>query len=350
MNFINKVRTIVTAGAVIAAAATISQGAFAQSLEEVYKGKTVTIMLGHPPGGSYDLYSQLAAEFLGRHIPGNPDIIVQHRPGGGGRKGAAFFLNKTEPDGLALGVFPDTLGQIQHMRPKAASWDAKKFQYIGRFSTANVGFAVRADKAKTVEEMRGKELVVACTGKNARAAQQAAALKNIAGFNLKLIAGYKGSQATVMASLRGETDMYSQNYASFVSDPGDLGDGAMNILIQTGLERDPGMPDVPLMQELTDDPMGKAVLRYLGATASIGRSMMIHPDTPDYIVKGVREAFQKMIKDEAFLAEAKKRNAIITPATGEELNAINDDLMGSSEELLAAARLAIDTSGAGTAK
>ena len=350
MKFISKIRATLTVTAVIATVAMVPQGAYAQSLEEVYKGNTITIMLGHPPGGSYDLYSQLAAEFMGKHIPGNPNIIVQHRPGGGGRKGAAFFLNKTEPDGLALGVFPDTLGQIQHMRPKAASWDAKNFQYIGRFSTANVGFAVRADKAKTVEEMRGQELVVACTGKNARAAQQAAALKNIAGLNLKLIAGYKGSQATVMASLRGEADMYSQNYASFVSDPGDLGDGAMNILIQTGLERDAGMPDVPLMQELTDDPMGKKVLRYLGATAAIGRSMMIHPDTPEYIVKGIREAFQMMIKDEAFLAEAKKRNEIITPATGEELNAITAELMASSEEMLAAARVAIDTSGAGSAK
>jgi tripartite-type tricarboxylate transporter receptor subunit TctC len=78
--------------------------------------------------------------------------------------------------------------------------------------------------------------------------------------------------------------------------------------------------------------------------------MMIHPDTPEYIVKGIREAFQMMIKDEAFLAEAKKRNAIITPATGEELNAITAELMASSEEMLAAARVAIDTSGAGSAK
>ena len=166
--------------------------------------------------------------------------------------------------------------------------------------------------------MRGKELVVACTSKNARAAQQAAALHNMAGFNFKLVCGYKGSQATVMASLRGEADLYSQNYASFVSArrPGRRLDEDS---IQTGLERDAGLPDVPLMQELTDDPTGKAVLRFLGSSAPIGRSMMIHPDTPEYIVNGIREAFQKMLKDDAFLAEAKKRSAIITPGTGEEL-------------------------------
>ena len=95
MNLVKTLRAIVVASATIASAAMISTIAQAQSLEDIYKGKTVTIMLGHPPGGSYDLYSQLAAEFLGKHIPGNPEIIVQHRPGGGGRKGASFFINKT---------------------------------------------------------------------------------------------------------------------------------------------------------------------------------------------------------------------------------------------------------------
>jgi len=350
MKFTKKIRTIVTAGAVIAAATMVSHGVYAKSLEDVYKGKTVTIMLGHPPGGSYDLYSQLAAEFMGKHIPGNPDIIVQHRPGGGGRKGASFFINKTEPDGMTFGVFPDSLGQIQFLRPKAAKWDAKKFRYVGRFSTANVGFAVRTDKATSAEEMRGQELVVACTSKSARAAQQAAALKNVAGFNFKLVCGYKGSQATVMASLRGEADIYSQNYASFVSDPADLGDGLMKIVIQTGLERDAGMPNIPLMQELTDDPKAKAVLTFLGSSAPIGRAMMIHPDTPEYIVKGIRVAFQKMLKDKSFLAAAKKRSAIITPGTGEELEAILTEQMNASDELIADVRAAVDPKGAESVK
>ena len=125
MKLFKMLKTSIASTVAIAAATVIGQPVYANSLEDLYKGKTITIMLGHPPGGSYDLYSQLAAEFMGRHIPGNPEIIVQHRPGGGGRKGAAFFLNKTQPDGMTLGVFPDSLGQIQYMRPKAASWDAK---------------------------------------------------------------------------------------------------------------------------------------------------------------------------------------------------------------------------------
>jgi tripartite-type tricarboxylate transporter receptor subunit TctC len=270
-------------------------------------------------------------------------------PGGGGRKAAAFFINNTEADGLTVAILPDSLGHIEHLRPDAAKWDASKFRYIGRFATANAAFAVRADKATSAEEMRDQEIIVACTGRNARSAQQAAALKNAAGLNLRLICGYKGSQATVLAALRGEADMLSQNWASFKADPADLGDGALNIVVQTGLERDPDLPDVPLMQELADDPEDKAVLKFLGASAPIGRSMMIHPDTPEFIIEGLREAFQSMVADADFLAAANKRSAIINPATGEEMETIMAEIMGASEALLTNVRAAIDTSGAGEA-
>lgn len=346
MTFGRIFRSAAAIGAIAATAAWMPQDVSAQSLEEVYEGETLTVMVGHPPGGSYDLYAQLAAEFMGEHIPGNPNVIVQHMPGGGGRKGAAFFLNNTDPDGLAVGIFPDSLGHIQHLRPDAASWDASTFRYIGRFANANAAFAVRTDKVTSAEEMRDTEVIVACTGRNARSAQQAAALKNAAGLKLRLICGYDGSQATVLAALRGEADMLSQNWASFVSDPGDLGEGTLKVVVQTGLERDPGLQDVPLMQELTDDPKGQAVLRYLGASAPIGRSMMVHPDTPEYIIEGLREAFQAMIADEDFLAAAKQRSAIIDPATGEEMEAVMAEIMGASEELLADVIAAIDTSDA----
>ncbi|MFY0691908.1 MAG: hypothetical protein JXR14_08325 [Paracoccaceae bacterium] len=343
----NLLRSTLVAAFAMASAVTFPQTSSAASLEDMYSGETLTILIGHPPGGSYDLYAQLAAEHMAQFIPGEPNIIVQHMPGGGGRKAAAHFINKTQGDGMTVAILPDSLGHIEHLRPDAAKWDATKFRYIGRFANANAAFAVRSDKAKSAEDMRNTEVIVACTGKNARSAQQAAALKNAAGLNLRLICGYKGSQATVLAALRGEADMLSQNWASFKSDPADLGDGTLNIVVQTGLERDPDLPDVPLMQELTDDPRSKEILRYLGASAPIGRSMMIHPDTSDEVVAGLREAFQKMVADAGFLGTAEQRSAIINPASGEDMEAIMADIMGTDEALIADVLAAIDTSGAG---
>ncbi|HSR71518.1 MAG TPA: tripartite tricarboxylate transporter substrate-binding protein [Kiloniellales bacterium] len=322
----------------------------AAGVEDVYSGETLTIMIGHPPGGSYDLYAQLAAAFIGEHIPGNPNVIVQHMPGGGGRKGAAFFINNVEPDGLTVGIFPDTLGHIQQLRPKQADWDASKFRYIGRFAPANAAFAVRKGApATTVDEMRNTEIIVACTGKSSRSAQQPAALKNVGGLKLRLICGYKGSEAAKLATLRGEADMFSQNWASFKSDYAHIESGELKIVLQAGLERDPELPNVPLLLEVTDDPEAKRILRYVSAGAPVGRSMMAHPDTSEEIIAALREAFQSMISDPAFLAEAKKRQAIIDPAPGEEIEAIMAEIMSASPELIAAAQKAMDTSDAGEA-
>lgn len=346
MDFTKFFRTSIAVGAIAVASTFGGHSVNAQTMEETYAGQTLTILIGHPPGGSYDLYAQLAAEFMGAHIPGNPDIIVQHQPGGGGRSAAAAFINTSEPDGMTVAVLPDSLGHIQFLRPDAASWDAADFRYIGRFATANVAFAVRTALATTAEEMRGQEIIVACTGRNARAAQQAAALMNAADFTFRLICGYDGSQATTLAALREEADMFSQNYASFVSDPADLGDGALTIVVQTGLERHPQMADIPLMQELTDDPDNQAVLRFLGASAPIGRSMMVHPDTPEPIIEGLQAAFAAMIEDPAFLAAAEQRSAEIEPATGAEMEAIMAEIMSATPELIANVTAAIDTSGA----
>jgi len=333
----------------IAAATLVAAPVSAQDVESVYKGQTLTILLGHPPGGSYDLYAQLAAGFLGQYIPGTPNVIVQHMPGGGGRKGAAHFVANVAPDGLTIALLPDTLAHIQLLDPKRGKWDASKFNYIGRFAPANAAFAVRKDApATTIEGMKEKEIIVSCTGKSARSAQMPALLKNVAGMKLRLICGYKGSKAATLATLRGEVDMTSKNWASFKSgDAAALASGDLKIVLQAGLERDPDLPDVPLLQEIVSDADAKAVLSFVGSGAPIGRSLMVAPGTSPEILAALRAAFDKMIADPEFLAEAEKRKAIINPAKGEEIDKVNLEIMTATPELIAAAIAAMDTSGAG---
>lgn len=321
----------------------------AADVADLYKGKTLTILLGHPPGGSYDLYAQLAAAHMAKYIPGQPNIIVQHMPGGGGSKGAAYFMSKVEADGMTIALLPDTLAHIQLLDPKRGKWDASKIEYIGRFAPANAAFAVRKDApAMTIEAMMDKETVVGCTGKSARSAQMPAMLKNILGMKMRLICGYKGSSAATLATLRGEVDMTSKNWASFKSsDAAELEAGNLIIVLQAGLERDPDLPDVPLLQELTSDPMAKKVLEFVSAGAPIGRSLMALPGTPPEVVAALRKGFQEMVADPAFLADAAKRNAIINPATGEAVAAVNKEIFETPAEVIEAAVKAMDTSDAG---
>jgi tripartite-type tricarboxylate transporter receptor subunit TctC len=307
----------------------------------------MTIVIGHPPGGSYDLYAQLAAAHLGKFIPGQPNVIVQHMPGGGGRKGAAFFINNTDPDGKTVAILPDTLGHTELLDPSRADWKAAEFRYVGRFAPANAAFFVRKDApATTIEEMKEKEIVVACTGKGSRSGQQPTAIANMAGLKLKVICGYQGSAPAKLATLRGEVDMSSENWAALAQDTTDLDNGDLKVVFQAGLVRDPDLPDVPLLHELTDDPQGQAVLRFISAGAPVGRSIMAHPGTPEEVIAALRTAFQAMLADPDFIADAKQRGAIIDPETGEYVEGVMQEIMAASPDLIAAAMAAMDDSAA----
>ncbi|NNU80792.1 hypothetical protein HMH01_10115 [Halovulum dunhuangense] len=331
-------------------AASVTLGAApaeAQSIEEKYAGETLTILIGHPPGGSYDLYAQLAAAFLGEHVPGNPNVIVQHMPGGGGRQASAHFINNTEPDGMTVAILPDTLPHIQLLEPERAQWDSSKFRYIGRFANANAAFLVRKDApATTIEQMRETEIIVGCTGRGARSGQQPTAMRNLAGLKFRVICGYQGSAATELATQRGEVDMVTENWAAVAAKPEQVESGEMIVVLQAGLERDPDLPDVPLLFEVVDDPKAKEVLRFISAGAPIGRSMMIHPDTDEETIAALREAFDAMASDPDFLAEAERRQAIIDPMGGAEVEAIMAELMKTPAEIIEAAQVAMDASAA----
>ncbi|MBT3767288.1 MAG: hypothetical protein HOB79_17825 [Rhodospirillaceae bacterium] len=338
---------LIAATAAIGTVAAISP-AQAGAVEDLYKGKNLTILIGHPPGGSYDLYAQLAARHLGQYIPGKPNVIVQHNPGGGGRKGAAKYLKKVAADGMTIALLPDTLAHIQLLTPKRGKWDASKIRYIGRFAPANAAFAVRkGSPAPTIDAMRKTQSIAGCTGKSARSAQMPAVLKNVAGMKFKLICGYKGSKKATLALLRGEVDMVSKNWASWKSGDGaELAAGNIKIVLQAGLKRDPDLPNVPLMQEIVSDPKSKEILTFVSSGAPIGRSLMAKPGVPDNVVNALRAAFQKMIKDKAFLADAAKRKAIINPASGEEVEKVNRAIFKADPALIKAARAAISTKGA----
>lgn len=334
-------RHCLPAAAAAALAIGLSSAALAQDkVEEFYSNNDLTILLGHPPGGSYDLYAQLAAAHLGRFLPGEPNVIVQHMPGGGGARGAAHFLNNVEGDGATVAILPDTLAHIQLLDPARGNWDVSKVEYIGRFAPTNTAFAAgKQSKAQTIEEMKETETTVACTGMSARSAQMPLMLNELGGFKFKLVCGYPGSSDATLAVLRGEADVTSKAWASFRSgDAAELEAGNLKIFLQAGQERDPDLPDVPLMQEVVDDEEAKRIIRFVSAGAPIGRSMMAAPGTPPEFISALREAFQEMVRDEQFLADAKQRDAVIAPATGDAVQAVNQEIFDTPQEVIDAAK------------
>ena len=317
----NAIRNATLAATLSLAAILVSdRPAQSQTPEQFYKGKTITILLGHPPGGSYDLYARLAADKLGKFIPGNPNILVQHKPGGGGAIAVAYFYEQAPTDGTMMGLFAETIAHTQLTDPKIGKWKMQDMTYIGSFSGVNAAFVRRKEApAKTVAEMREKEMNVGCSGKTSQSYQSPAILKELGGFKFKIACGYPGSAEYVLALERGEVDMVSSAWNSWAATHAQkIQSGDFVPVIQSGLKRHPDLKNVPLMQELVNDAEAKKVIEFASAGAAIGRALIAPPKVPQDRIAVLRAAFDKMVKDPDFLAEAKKRNAEVDPSSGEE--------------------------------
>jgi tripartite-type tricarboxylate transporter receptor subunit TctC len=310
------------AGAVLATS--LSGPAHAQTPADFWRGNTIRIMLGHPPGGSYDFYARLAAEYMKAYIPGNPNIIVESKPGGGGVVATAFFYAQAPRDGTSIALFPETIAHTQILEPSVGKWKVQEMSYIGSFAPVNTAFVFHKGAAAiTPKDFLTVKTVAGCTGKNSQSYQYPAMLKALGGFKFDIICGYKGSADSVLAMERGEVDFVSSAWNSWRATHKDtIARGEMIVAMQGGLTRNAELKDVPLMQELVSDPEARSVIEFASAGAAIGRALIAPPKMPEDRLSALRAAFDKMVVDPAFVAEANRRSLEIEPTSGLELQKI----------------------------
>ena len=336
-------RLLAAAGGLLAASApALAQekaGARFADAEAFYTGKTVRVLVGHPPGGSYDFYARLAADMLKAHLPQAAAVIVENKPGGGGLVATSFFYSQSPRDGTVLGVLPETIGNSQIMDPGVAKWKVEDMRYIGSFAPVNTAFMRRRDSpAKTPAEMKTRETIVGCTGKAAQSYQYPALLKALGGFNFKMICGYPGAAEYTIALERGEIDLVSSAWPSWrVTHMRQIQAGDLVAVIQTGLKRDRELADVPLMQELVDDPKIRQVIDFASAGAMIGRALLAPPGLPADRVAFLRATFDKMVADPAMIAMAEKRQLVLDPTPGEAVQRTSDAIVRTPVEIAAMA-------------
>ncbi len=329
----------------VAAASLYSVAAHADAVADFYKGKDITIAVGYSPGGSYDTYARMLSDVLSKHIPGNPNIIVQNMPGSGGKKLANYLYNVAPTDGTYFGFLADAFVVSQMLQPKKVKYDPSKFVPIGSITPVNpVTMVGRNSPAKTVEEARKNQFATACTGKGSQSFIMPAMMKYFLDFKVKIICGYKGSAPGTLALERGEVDAQSSAWASWrIRHKDQIADGTFTPIVQVGLVRESELPNVPLMQDLTDNSKHKQVLKFVSSGAGIGRSMTAPPGVAADRIAAIRKAFNAAVKDADFLAAAAKRNSVVNPVTGEELEMIIANVLATPDDLVELAREAIQT-------
>jgi tripartite-type tricarboxylate transporter receptor subunit TctC len=310
-----------------------------QSVEEFYRGKTITLLIGHPPGGSYDLFARLAAAHIGKHIPGRPTVQVQSRPGGGGMVAAGWFYANAPRDGSTIALLPDSLAHMQVLQPANAAWKTQEMRYIGSFANVNETLVRRKDApAKTIDDLRKTEMILGCSGKVSNAYMNPAIMNAHGGYKFRITCGYPGSSDIIIAINRGELDGYMGTWNQWRLRP-ELKDGSFVPMFQAGLKRHKEIPDLPLMQELFDKPDLKEVMIFISAGAAIGRALVAPPGVPAERLAALRAAFDKVVLDPDFLADAAKRHAEVDPLPGPEVQTISDGIVNAPKSVV---QMAVD--------
>jgi tripartite-type tricarboxylate transporter receptor subunit TctC len=321
----------------LAAALSMPAGVRADPIADFYRGKTVRMIIGYGAGGGYDLYGRLAAEFLAKHIPGNPTIVPQNMPGAGSFKAAKYLYEAAPHDGTVIGSLSQTLA-ADTAGGSVTGLDATKFRYLGRITTnIDMGVALPRSGIKSIAEVRKREVSVGVTGGASTAVLLPASLNKYGGTKFKLVRGYKGAAEIILAAERGEVEVIGATGLPnlLVRNPGWITKGEAVILYQAALKRHRLLPKTPALPELALSDEGRAVLRVIASTAEIGRSVVTTPDVPAERVAALRKAFQAMLQDPAFLETCKKRNLMVDPATGEEIDAIVKETMALPKSIVA---------------
>jgi tripartite-type tricarboxylate transporter receptor subunit TctC len=309
-----------------------------------YQGKTITIIVSTKAGDVYDLYPRLVAEFMPRHIPGSPNIIIQNVAGAAGLIGTNQLYNTAKPDGLTFGATYPALYFEQLAKRPEVKFDWTKFIWIGSTVSSNSLMYMRADTPyKTIEDVRSAATPPKCgaTGVTSSAYYMPKLLEDAIGAKFDIVPGYVAGQDIDLAVERGEVMCRAFTVNAFFAREPFITWRKKNfvrVLYQTGSKPDRRIMDVPLFNSLMDKYKTPENVRRLTkvvvAADEFGRPLVFPPGVPADRVKIIRDAFNKTIHDPALLAEAEKRRLDIDPATGEELDALAKEVMTAPPDVV----------------
>lgn len=313
--------------------------------ENFYKGKTIKVVIGTTPGALYDQWSRLIAAHMGKHIPGNPEMVPQNMPGAGHKIAANYVYNVAKPDGLTLiGSIVPSLYFDQLLKREEIQYDWAKFAWIGSPVMGESQMYMRADSPyKTIDDVRKAPESPKC-GTQSTSEQSYFLPKlfnEILGTKFKMVSGYPGGPEIDLAVERNEIQCRAFTIEAFFAREPYITwvkNKFVRNIIQTGNKKDERLPDTPTIYELMDryktPDAGRRLAMVMLASGALGRPMLGSPGIPADRVKILREAFEKTMKDPAFLADVAKRKYELSPTRGEELERIVKESMSQPPDII----------------
>ena len=331
-------------GVFIAGLFSLTAAQISQAQEPFYKGKQIRIVVGLSTGGGYDRVARLLSRYMGKYIPGNPDIVVQNMPGAASVTAANYVWGVAKPDGLTLVMPHNNVYLSQLSGQKEVQFDLPRFQWIGSMENDDMMIFGRADAPfKSIADIiRAKEPPkCGSTGVGSSDYVMSKILEDTVGAKITTITGYPGSSEIAIALERGEVACMGLTISTYFGREPFLGwlkTKFTRFLAQSGRKREERVPDAPTIYELMDEYKTPAVKRRTTEAMLQGgewaRPMMAPPATPADRVAILRAAYEKAAKDPELLAEAKKMRIDVTPARGEQLQATAKEVMTQPPEVI----------------
>jgi tripartite-type tricarboxylate transporter receptor subunit TctC len=187
--------------------------AHAQTVEEFYRGKTLSMIIGYPNAGANDHFARTVTRHIGKHIPGNPRVVPRNMPGGGSFIAANHLSNVAPRDGTVLGLLAATIPLEEALGAANVKFKAAEFNWIGRMAPGtNVTFVWTASPVKTIQDVMDNEVILGGTGRSATPTVYPSVLNNVIGTRFKIVMGYEGSTSAMLAMERGEVDGHSTSW------------------------------------------------------------------------------------------------------------------------------------------
>jgi len=300
-----------------------------------YKGRTISLISGFTPGGSYDFYSRLVGRHLGRHLTGIPTVVIQQMPGAGGLTAANYLYRIAPKDGTAIGMLSQTVAVDEALGASGVQYRAAEFSWIGRVAPSiEVSVAWHSAKVRSIEDARSQQLLYGSSGPGSALDSYPRVLAAASGLNIRIVSGYKGSTEALLAMEKGEVDASGTTWNTLkINRKAWLAEKRVNILVQYARVRSPELPDVPAAVEMGRTGEDRALLEFYMSGADVGRSIMTTPGVPSERVSELRAAFDAAMRDPQLKADIDKASAEFQPMAGLELQQLIQQTLAVKPEL-----------------
>lgn len=314
-----------------------------------YQGKTVRFIVGFAPGGGFDTYTRAIARHIGKHIPGNPAVIVDNMPGGGSLAAANFVSSGSRPDGLTVGNFNGNIIVQQVIGGEGIEFDARKTRFLGVPTPDNIACAVKKDSGFTkLSELVNspRPVILGGAGPGSTTDDAVKVLTIALGLNVQLVSGYSGTATIRQAAESGEVHGGCWAWESIkVTWKAGLDAGDVIVLGQVTRQKLPDLPNVEFAPDLARTDEAKALIQHGIITPSLmQRPYAMHPDTPSDRVQAMGQAFMAVFKDSEFLDEAQKAGLDVAPLPGTEVERLVTELFAMPEAVKARLKTILITS------